>query len=513
MRATMKTSFLRTGAALVLAVGVATPAAAQIDFSNFVQIGDSLTGGFVDGCWVEHGQRDSYGAILARQAGAPSFEQPLIKEPGLGPCITLLSLAPTFGAKTNTGVPLNLNLARPYNNLAVPGYNTKDVVSAHSSADASNRNALTDLVLRGSGATVLQQAASLKPSFVTIFIGNNDILGAAGVGVALEGVTLTTKASFTANLQTIVDTMKAAQSGTAKGVLLNLGDVTSIPFTTTISPYIPGTNNTVTFLGRKSKPDPATGLNTGFEAVAPIPATSLVTLRAAALLATGTGIPCAVLDAGGVPASDIRRTNCNTPLPDGHIELDLTTTPPSVKLVQGVVLYPDEVAAMKARNVDFNTAISTIGAAAGYKVFDVKSVFTDIVAKGRSYGGITIRTGFLSGGFFGYDGVHPTSIGYALFTIDFIKFLNASFGTSIPQPDLYPFFANGNAQTGGFPAVVEPTQDQIQAYAAEVYSDENWEAGLKDIFRVQLPTAAELLGHEPVQTVVPAGGRAVTRRP
>ena len=92
MRATMKTSFLRTGAALVLAAAVATPAAAQIDFSNFVQIGDSLTAGFVDGCWVEHGQRDSFGAILARQAGAPSFEQPLIKEPGLGPCITLLSL-------------------------------------------------------------------------------------------------------------------------------------------------------------------------------------------------------------------------------------------------------------------------------------------------------------------------------------------------------------------------------------------------------------------------------------
>lgn len=41
-------------------------------------------------------------------------------EPGLGGCRKLTSLAPTFSVKPSTGKPLNLTLARPYDNLAVP---------------------------------------------------------------------------------------------------------------------------------------------------------------------------------------------------------------------------------------------------------------------------------------------------------------------------------------------------------------------------------------------------------
>ena len=40
----------------------------------------------------------------------------------------LISLAPTFGNRPNTGVPINLTLPRPYNNLAVPGFKIHDAV-------------------------------------------------------------------------------------------------------------------------------------------------------------------------------------------------------------------------------------------------------------------------------------------------------------------------------------------------------------------------------------------------
>jgi hypothetical protein len=471
---TLKALF-RIASASALAVVVATPAAAQVDFTIFVQIGDSLTAGFTDGCLAEHGQRDSFGAILARQAGAASFEQPLVKEPGLGPCMVLTSLAPTFGAKPNTGTPLNATLGRPYNNMAVPGFTVTHTTTSKTSAD--NGNPLTDLVLRNpnlGNTTQLQQAASLKPTFTTIFIGNNDVLGPVSIATVIDGATLTTKAAFQTQFQLIIDTMKAAQGGTGKGIVLGLPDITSIPFTTTVLPFLaPG----VTFLGQKSKVDPASGLNIGFDPIAPIPATSLVTLQAAALLASGFGIPCA---AKQLP-------NCNKPLPDGHLSIDVSSGTPKVKVNAGVVLYPDEVALAQSRTADINGIIKTVGTAAGYTYFDTSAYFAELKKNGRNFGGMSITTSFLSGGFFGYDGVHPTSIGYAIFTNDLISFINANYQASIPAVNLSPFLFNGNAQPGGYPASLILSPEETLAWAAEIWGNEDFRNSFSALFSVTAP--------------------------
>jgi lysophospholipase L1-like esterase len=466
-----------TGAALGLSLCLAGPAAAQADFSKFYQIGDSITAGYLDGCWVQHGQVNSFGAILARQAGASGFEQPIMGEPGLGNgvgpglgCLILTSLTPTFSRAESVLRPLNLNLPRPYNNLAVPGYKVKDVTDSKSSAD--NANPLTDLVLRGSGATVLQQAASVKPTFVTIFIGNNDFLGAAAVGTALEGVTLTPLNIVLPKVVEILDTMKAAQGGTGKGVVMLLPDPTTLPFTSTISPVISGPDGKplinpangypLTFISKRiQKLD---GIPTGdIGNPAPIPPTSLITLNAAPLLAVGFGIPCSVLNAGGAPANDPRRANCDKPLPD---DFDPSTGAP------GVVLYPDEVLAIQNRIEVVNATLSTVGANDGFKVFDTGAFFKDLVKNGRSYGGISITTSYLSGGFFSLDGVHPTTIGYAIAADELIQFINSNFGTSIPRVDMPTYF--GAAITGGA-ALVRPTSnEEFLSIVAEIFSPKNW---------------------------------------
>ncbi len=78
----MKTTKNTLLLAIVLALAAtASPAAAQADFSKFVAIGASVDAGFLDNCWVKYGQVDSWNAILARQAGAPAFEQPLLDTP------------------------------------------------------------------------------------------------------------------------------------------------------------------------------------------------------------------------------------------------------------------------------------------------------------------------------------------------------------------------------------------------------------------------------------------------
>lgn len=456
-------------AALAFVAALALPAAAQqADFTMFAQIGDSLTAGFTDNCLVEYAQNDSFGAIIARHAGVSDFQQPLISRPGLGPCMVLTSLVPTFAYRPNTGVPTNLALARPYNNLGVPGYTISQAVDSNPSPGPT----IGYIILRGQG-TMLQQAAFLKPTFLTIYIGNNDSLNAAGLGTVIDGVTLTPAAVFDSKLQTIVDTMKAAQGGTGKGLILNMGDVAAIPFTTTVSPIL-GTN-------------PATGApiyalsnyNCGAAPACPVPAGSLLTLYAAAMLQSGMGIPCAVLDAGGAPANDPRRANCNKPLPN---DCDFSGGAATCAAKPGVVLTPDELTLLRSRVAQYNASIAAKGPAAGYKLFDVAAFFQDINAHGRVYGGLTVTTAFLSGGIFGYDGVHPTSLGYAILASELIDFINANYGNSISSIDMTPYLFNGNTSPGGFPVGLALTPEESLKWAAEIYSPENWNSSLKYIF-------------------------------
>src|SRR5207247_5686351 len=109
--------------ALLAALLLPAPARAQVSFTVYVSVGDSLAAGFSNGTLVETHQRNSVPALLARQAGASGFEQPLVSAPGIPPELALLGLVPVATIAPSAqapGSPLNLALNRPYNNLAVP---------------------------------------------------------------------------------------------------------------------------------------------------------------------------------------------------------------------------------------------------------------------------------------------------------------------------------------------------------------------------------------------------------
>src|SRR4051794_41017511 len=190
---------------LALTLGLAASAAfAQVDFTRYVSLGDSLTAGFWSGGLVSTVQVNSYPALLYRQATGSStgFEQPLVKAPGIPAALQLVSLVPNLviAPASGQGVPLNLNLPRPYNNLGVPGSRVHDTL-------ATTNGGLHDLILRNpnfGNTTALVQALILKPTFVTLWIGNNDVLGAATSGIVIDGVTLTTLDSFTQDYRTIM---------------------------------------------------------------------------------------------------------------------------------------------------------------------------------------------------------------------------------------------------------------------------------------------------------------------
>lgn len=461
----MKTRDLfRTFATLAVAALLALPAAAQqADFTTYVAIGDSLTQGVLDGCVVEYGQRDSYPAIIARSAGVSAFEQPLIKKNGLGPCMVLTSLAPTFGYRPNDGVPLNLTLSRPYNNLGVTGFKIHDVVATNPTTPAGGMAFLT---LRGLG-TALQQAASLRPTFATIWIGANEFFGAIQSATAIEGVTLTPMASVNADLDTIFNTLKAAQGGTGKGVVLTVADNPLLPFVTTVSPVL-GTNPAN---GQPIYALSNVGCPTGTP-VCPVPPGSYLTLVAAQYLQAGYGVPCAILG-----PNDPKQANCNKPLPD-----NFAVNPTTGAISPGVVLTPPEWAAIRLRAQEINASLSTKAAAAGYKIFDMSAWTNEFLANGRKYGGLAVTASYLSGGFFSYDGAHFSSLGYAILASDVITFINSTYGNSLPLPDMYPFLFNGNTSSGGYPIGLSLSPDDQISWAAAIFTPETWRQNLKFSF-------------------------------
>jgi len=394
--------------AVLLFVGAfftAVPAGAQANFSTYVALGDSLTAGFSNGSLVETHQRVSYPALLARQAGVTAFEQPLVSQPGIPAELTLVTLIPPVVSvkATNQGAALRLDLPRPYNNLGVPGARVVDLLTRVSDATTTSGTGggsgpgFHDLILRGKG-TALAQGISLKPTTVTLWIGNNDVLAAAVAGRAIDGVTLTPLATFQASYQSVVDALKG--SGATTIVAANIPDVTTIPFVTTIRPIVvsPTTGAPVLVNGQTV---PLLGPN------GPLPANSLVTLAASPLLLKGDGIPSAL---GGTGRG----------LPD-EVILDL-----------------NEIAVIRERVGQYNQVIATICQAAGIPVLDVNGFLTDVAVNGRMVGGVSLTSAYLSGGLFGYDGIHPTDLGYALIANEWIRLINAR-GGQLEEVNLGPY--------------------------------------------------------------------------
>jgi lysophospholipase L1-like esterase len=385
---------------------LATRAQAQTaPLSSYVALGDSLTAGVGNGSVVETHQRNSYPALIARQAGLNLFQQPTVSEPGNPPELQLIALLPAtiIAPKATTpGAPNNLTLPRPYNNLGIPTANTPEYL-----VKVTDGGGPFDLVLRGLGPAVAQAVAS-KAALYTVWLGNNDVLGAVVRGVAQDGVTLTPAAAFRTAYGQVLSAL--ATTG-GKIVVATIPDVTAIPYATTIPPFVvnPSTRQPVLVNGSPVALLGPTGpLSTG----------TLVTLAASSLLAKGVGVPTTL---GGT----------GLPLP-GEVILDQA-----------------EVATIQDRVRQDNQAIRDAAQANGATVLDLNAIFEDILTRGRNVGGVTLSAEFLTGGLFGYDGLHLTDIGYALVANEWIPALSAAGVANLPLVNLAPFLGVTSASTSG----------------------------------------------------------------
>lgn len=433
-------SFARIiGAGLVAAV-LAVPAFAQArgsaNFANYYAIGDSLTAGYESGSLNVNHQQYSYPAIIARQVGlricevadaadAHCFAQPLVQYPGLPSGesqLTLVGSSVVPVPAPGTGAPLVTGFGRPYNNLGVPGY----TVGAALTLKGSESNAgLGQVVLRGLGSEVDQVAAG-HPTFITVWLGANDLLNAVASG---NPAALTDTAAFKTAYNAVLDKLIAAAPN-AGMVVANLPtNLKSLPLIATLPTFVFDSNFQPANIGGQTVPLIASlgGV------VQPVPAGSIVLLSALPKIQTGVGMPSSLKPFP--PFSTL--PNVGTPLTDADI------------------LTPAEQTTIVAAATSYNQTITDAAAARNIPVVDMKSFFDRVASPtGITVGPFVLTSAFVRGGLFSLDGTHFNDIAYTLVANEFIKTINSAYHTRIPLASVQRFMQNNDPTLADDKAVI-----------------------------------------------------------
>ena len=465
--------------------------AGDADFSNYVALGNSLTAGYADSALFVSGQEDSYPNIMAQQfsfVGGGDFTQPLTSDNlgGLllgGVQITgnrLVLSADENGnpfPATLDGAPTTdvlTSATGPFNNMGVPGATSFHLVTPGYGSVAGVANGTANpwyaRFATSESSTVLADAVSLNPTFFSLWIGNNDILGYAtsgGSGVdqagnldpsTYGGNDITDPNVFAAAYSAQVDALVA---GGAKGVLLNIPDVTSIPYFTTVPaqsiPLDAATAGAVNaqFAQYNDQILPLLvqfGVITQEEADSrvvnfveginyPIIVDNDLTDVSQVLQGPPGNLPEELANLLGqlrqatsddlivLPASSVLGS-----VPDPSNPLGVVGV--SIPLENQWVLTTTEQARVAAAGAAYNAVIEGLAAANELGYGDMKSALADVAANGAFYNGGVLTSTYVSGGAFSLDGVHPTPRGYAFTANTIIDVINTTYNASVPKVDI-----------------------------------------------------------------------------
>lgn len=410
----------------VLALLIAVPgfaARGKADFTTFVALGDSYGAGVVSGSLNERHQPFSWPAVVARQVGANDFAQPLVSFPGIGAELQILdivSFPPVIAPAQGTGRPLLLTFPRPYNNLSIPGANASDLTTlTGKESPTSTAAAFAQFILRGQG-TAAQQALALRPTFIAVWIGGNDVLGAVLSGTPKA---MTPTDAFRAAYKKLLDqlTAGAPDAGIVVGNIPT--NAAALPYITTVPPVLINPLTRQPVLLPNGQPIFFVA-DLGGGTIGQLTANSAVLLPCSSQIATGFGIP----EALKADPRFANLPNIGKPLPDQCV---LTNT----ELVQ-----------IATRVTEFNQVINEEATSRNIPVADIKGLFDQFsTPSGYQVGPFTFSGAYITGGLFGLDGFHLTDAGYIFFANRYIRTINEAYGTHIPVASITQLFADNGA--------------------------------------------------------------------
>ncbi|KNB62313.1 G-D-S-L family lipolytic protein [Chryseobacterium sp. Hurlbut01] len=432
----------------------------EADFSKFISLGNSLTSGYRDGALYSGGQNESFPSMIAMQmklAGGGDFKQPLMPNnvggftnlPGFPGKLELKMVNGSLSPVANNAAAAldNVVSGAPYQNMGVPGAKVSHLLAPGYGNPAGLSLGLANPYFvrfaSSSTASVVGDALAQNPTFVSLWIGNNDVLGYATTGGdgtnPITPVDGAVGVGFTSTYTALVSTVFPAGT-TRKGVVANIPNVTNVPFFTRV-PAMPLTNLTAAQV---------TQLNSGY-------ATYNAGLAQAKALgaindaeyqkrlikftagAVANGAVITDKDLATVPGLPKYRQTTSK----DYILLTASTvlTPQagggtSVPLEDKLVLTEMEAAKVLAATASYNTTIKNLADSKGLAFVDMNAKMTELNSKsGIVWDGVKYTATFVTGGAFSLDGVHLTGRGYAIVANEFIKSINAKYKSTLPQVD------------------------------------------------------------------------------
>jgi lysophospholipase L1-like esterase len=373
-------------------------------FQRYVAMGNSITAGFQSAGINDSTQQRSYAVLLSKAMGT-SFVYPSLLGGGCpGPFTNNVTQArvPTGP----TGCDLRANNTVP-NNLAVPGARATELLS-NFGVPVSSSNALTLLFL--GGKTQIERMTELQPTFVSAWIGNNDVLGSLTSQTNPGDPTLVTPlAQFTAQYDSILDAIDATG---AKAVLISVADVSVIPYASKAAIWY--------CLKNGGCPPPLPPQN---PALAGIP-TFTVNVNCAPIPPTGGGL--AILVPWTIGLTKVKTAIAGVPASiDCSVDNEVVTTAELVGLVTAVQ--------------GFNAHIQAEATTRGMAYFDINPTLGALVANGTipafpNIAGALAGQSVTFGPLFTLDGVHPSSTAHQVVADSLAATINAKFSTALPVP-------------------------------------------------------------------------------
>ena len=353
-----------------------------------------------------------------------------------------------------------------FNNMGVPAAKSFHVITPgygdDANIDSGEANPYYVRFATTPAARVIDDAAAQAPSFYTLWLGSNDVIwyGFAGGDDAIatdqyaaDNFVASTYGYYDISHPIVVGgTILAGidqfikENPDVKGVVINIPDVTTIPYFTTV-PYNPVPLDQAT----------ADAVNVAYEpynaALQQALAAGVIDEAEAALrtiqFVEGQNA-VVILDQDltpiGGPETFMRQATANDLIPLEVAPVIGTLADPSnpnsalgvgVPLEDKYVLIPSEIQAMQAAVAAYNTEIQTVvDTFSNVMLFDAASFFAELRANGGiDYGTGSVNDDFVTGGFFSLDGIHPTGRGSAVFSNALIDAINAEFNANVYKVD------------------------------------------------------------------------------
>ncbi len=444
--------------------------AGQANFSTYVAVGNSLTAGFQSGALKKEGQLNSFPAILAQQfqeVGGGAFTQPLLADgPGIGStgnaelelgystdCKGASNLGPVPSAPAGqldqfdfTDPTKFLGGNGPYGNMGIPGAKSIHLIApgyGNPSGLLSNPRTANPFYTRfvnpaNFNETVAEACVRANPTFFTLWIGANDVLGYSLGGGDESSDAITPVSSFQFAYRSIVDSLT---KNNAQGVVANIPNITSLPYF-----------NAIAWDGLELDATNAGLLNAGYAAfnagIDQLVANSLMSQEDADLrkISFKEGDNAWVIedktlnDYGGMlPKMRQIRALEHLILPTPQDSLKCGGWGSQKPIPDAFVLTGNEVTNIVSATDAYNQIIKQTADAKGLGFVDANKILSEMES-GLTYNGVTYSTSFVTGGTFSLDGFHPSTRGYAIIANEFINVINAKYGANLKKvdPNSYP---------------------------------------------------------------------------